>query len=227
MHPPAPRGPVSAALVEALRGSPGPLPGSLLDAGRAWARADPAAPVDVMHDEDLQLALFTCYELHYRGWDGVDDRWEWEPSPLTLRRDTEDRFERALSGLVGPVPPLRPEEVPQALLALAAADGPSLSTMVRQRATIAQFREFVTHRSVYHLREADPHTWAIPRLGGLAKAALIEIQIDEYGGGQLSRMHAHLFRATARWLGLDTGYGAHLDAVPAVTRLCASRRRRV
>ncbi|MBO4210123.1 iron-containing redox enzyme family protein [Micromonospora echinofusca] len=218
MRLPTSRGPVSAALVDTLRRTPGPLPDGLRDAVRAWARPDPADPVEVVHDEDLHLVLFVCYELHYRGWDGVDDRWEWEPSLLALRRDAESRFERALSALVGPVPALRPEEVPQALLALAAADdGPPLSTTVRRQATIAQFREFVTHRSVYHLREADPHTWAIPRLGGLAKAALIEIQIDEYGGGQLSRMHAHLFRDTARWLGLDTGYGAHVDAVPAVT----------
>lgn len=57
----------------------------------------------------------------------------------------------------------------------------------------------------------------LPRLGGPPKAALGEIQMDEYGNGQLHRMHAELFRTTMRSLGLDTGYGAHMDAVPALT----------
>jgi hypothetical protein len=92
-----------------------------------------------------------------------------------------------------------------------------LSAQLHRSASLTQFREFVVHRSVYHVREADPHTWAIPRLGGPAKAALIEIQIDEYGGGQLTRMHSELFRQTAAWLGLDTDYGAYVNAVPAVT----------
>ena len=96
-------------------------------------------------------------------------------------------------------------------------DGPGLSGYLRGRATHEQFREFVTHRSVYHLREADPHTWAIPRLGGRAKAALVEIQTDEYGGGVAPRMHQELFKQTMRWFGLDLTYGAHVDEVGAPT----------
>lgn len=223
MRLPEPRGPVSRALIDALRGVPAALPTRLVDAGRdgpirTGAGAEPAPPVDALRDEDLQLALFACYELHYRGWDGVDDRWEWEPSLLALRAHLEERFERSLRRLTGPPPPVRPEDVPRVLTALVEADdGPSLATELQRRATREQFREFVCHRSVYHLREADPHTWAVPRLGGPAKAALIEIQLDEYGGGRLSRMHAQLFHDTMAWLGLDTRYGAHVDAVPAVT----------
>ncbi|MGW4465061.1 iron-containing redox enzyme family protein [Micromonospora sp. NPDC004704] len=213
MRLPQPRGPLSRAVIDALAGEPGTLPVDL--AGR-WPAGE--ACHDALRDEDLQVLLFTCYELHYRGWDGVDDRWEWDPSLLAARNAAEDRFERSVRRLVGPVPALRPQEIPQALAGLVAADdGPPLSTELKRRASLDQFREFVVHRSVYHFREADPHTWAIPRLGGPAKAALIEIQIDEYGGGQLSRMHAELFRNTAHWLDLDTEYGAHVDAVPAVT----------
>ncbi|GAA2625856.1 hypothetical protein GCM10010425_23090 [Streptomyces spororaveus] len=29
--------------------------------------------------EDLQLALYMLYELHYRGFDGVDDARKWDP----------------------------------------------------------------------------------------------------------------------------------------------------
>lgn len=169
-------------------------------------------------EEDLQLALYVCYELHYQGFDGVDDRWEWNPSLLALRARLEDAFERALSGLV-PRPPVRaPAEVPRALAALVDADdGPSLSAYVRTEADLGQFREFVVHRSIYQLKEADPHTWGIPRLLGRPKAALVEIQADEYGGGRPARVHAEMFRATMRALGLDDSYGAYLDRVPAVT----------
>lgn len=40
------------------------------------------------------------------------------------------------------------------------------------------------HRSAYQLKEADPHSFALPRVpAGRAKAAFVEIQADEYGGG--------------------------------------------
>ena len=38
------------------------------------------------------------YELHYRGFEGVDERWEWEPSLLALRSVLEDIFEGGCSG---------------------------------------------------------------------------------------------------------------------------------
>ena len=118
---------------------------------------------------------------------------------------------------LGSSPP-GPAEVPRALTAvLEADDGPQLSKYLTARATLAQFREFVMHRSIYHQREADPHTWAIPRLSGRAKAAMVEIQADEYGGGRAERMHAELFRTTMRELGLDATYGAYLECAPAIT----------
>jgi hypothetical protein len=209
MRLPRPRGPVSAALVDALGTAPRDLPRDVSEGFRDG---------DSVHDEDLQLSLFVCYELHYRGWDDVDDGWEWQPSLLAARAAAEERFERDLRRLVGPVPNPAPSDVPRALSALVAADdGPSLAGYLQRRATLAQFREFVVHRSIYHLKEADPHTWAIPRLGGRAKAALVEIQVDEYGGGQLARMHSELFRGPMAWLGLDTTYAGYVDAVPAMT----------
>jgi hypothetical protein len=212
MKLPQARGRVSAALAEALLSPPHTLP----DVGEAFATDE--GLVETLLDEDLQLTLFICYELHYRGWDGVDPEWEWEPSLLALRAVAERRFDQALRSLVGPLPTTAPEEIGRALTDLVAADdAPSLARHLQARASLADFREFVTHRSVYHLREADPHTWAIPRLEGRAKAALIEIQIDEYGGGRLNRMHAELFRTTMGRLGLDTTYGAYVDAVPAIT----------
>ena len=47
-------------------------------------------------DDDLHLALYLSYELHYRGLPGVDEGWEWEPSLLRFRAELEQRFEQAL-----------------------------------------------------------------------------------------------------------------------------------
>jgi Iron-containing redox enzyme len=197
MKLPGARGSLSAALVDALGGATTALPRV-------------AEPDD---DEDLHLSLFVCYELAYRSWDGVDDAWEWDLDLLRLRAELERRFEATL-----PRGPEGAEDVPAALQEIVAADdGPSLSGYLRRRATYEQFQEFVIHRSVYQLREADPHSWAIPRLGGRAKAALIEIQLDEYGGGVTERMHQELFKRTMSWFGLDLTYGAYVDAVPAST----------
>ena len=77
--------------------------------------------------------------------------------------------------------------------------------------------EHVIHRSAYQLKEADPHSWAIPRLTAAVKAALLEVQFDEYGGGRPERMHAVLFANTMEALGLDRSYGAYLHLLPAET----------
>jgi len=67
--------------------------------------------------------------------------------------------------------------------------------------------EMAWHVAAAHLKEADPHTWAIPRLSGRAKAALIEIQTDEYGEGDLDRMHSELYRPMLHELELVDDYG--------------------
>ncbi|MDQ1444575.1 MAG: hypothetical protein QOI20_1039 [Acidimicrobiaceae bacterium] len=216
---PAARGPVSAAVLSALTEAPG-----------SW----PVAPTPVIpanhtswEDEDLQLVLYCCYELHYRGFQGVDEAWEWDPDLLRVRADLERWFDAALHDLVGPhtgppppAPTPRPDPIPvpdQIRAAIAEAEGPSLSAYLEGQGTSAQMREFTVHRSAYQLKEADPHTWAIPRLSGGPKAALVHIQSEEYGDGVAPDMHASLFARTMDLLGLDSTYGAYLDLLPAAT----------
>ncbi|MDH2424000.1 iron-containing redox enzyme family protein [Sphaerisporangium sp. TRM90804] len=208
MRLPLPRGPVTSHLFQRLTRTPHdvePLPNS--------AGGPP------LEDDDLQLALYVCYELHYQGFDDVDDRWEWNPSLLAARAAMERRFEDGLARAVPRPPVVPPARLRHAMTRLVDASdgGPSLSAFLQRQATLEQFREFVVHRSPYHLKEADPHTWAIPRLHGAPKAALVEIQADEYGGGRLERMHSELFRKTMRGLGLNDSYGAYVDHVPAIT----------
>jgi hypothetical protein len=205
---PRPRGPLSERLFEALEGAPE----SGLEGAAAVESADPVA------DEDLQLALYVAYELHYTGIRGVDEGWEWAPSLLAFRAALERPFEAAVAELVQPATEEELSSVGAALQRIVAEDpGPPLSRYMETRGTLEQMLEHVVHRSAYQLKEADPHSWAIPRLGPRPKAALLEVQADEYGGGDPQRMHSVLFARTMEALGLDPAYGAYLDRLPAVT----------
>ncbi len=205
---PQPRGELSEALLAELARPVHPL-----------VTPPVATSADPISDEDLQLALYCCYELHYRGLPGVADEWEWEPSLLALRRDMEAAFEAALAASVPrPPAPDSPEEMDLALRAVADADdAPSLSRHLERHATVEQLLEFVAHRSAYQLKEADPHSWVLPRLHGGPKAALVQIQADEYGNGDPQRIHAKLFADAMDALGLDARYGAYLDHLPGST----------
>ena len=205
-HLPEPRGPISAALLSTLRTAP-----------HALELPGPGSPLDPLTDDDLQLALYCSYELHYRGFDEVDERWEWHPSLLGLRAVLENIFETALHAAVGtPTPPAGPMDL--ALRAIADGDtAPSVSRHIERSGTVDEVVEFLLHRSAYNLKEADPHAWAIPRLTGRAKAALVEVLSDEYGGGRPHRVHARLFADVMEALGLSSEYGAYLDRIPGVT----------
>jgi len=214
---PASRGPVSAAVVDVLAGgstTPADLRRTTAsELGRRALGAD-----DLLRDEDLQLALWMLQELSFRGFGGVGDAYEWDLDAVGARGLLEGALESALRQVVDVPTGVAPSEVPEVLFAMTAEDGgPGLSDHLARRATLEQLREFLVHRSIYHLKEADPHTWAIPRLEGSVKAAMVEIQADEYGGGRPERMHAALFARTMRGVGLDDTYGRYVDDVPATT----------
>ena len=111
-----------------------------------------------------------------------------------------------------------PRDVPDRLREIATPpDADSLSAFIEREATLDQAREFLMHRSAYQLKEADPHSWVIPRLDGASKTAVMEIQYDEYGSGDPAWMHSELFRTTMIAVGLDGSYGAYLDRLPGPT----------
>ncbi|WP_431279383.1 iron-containing redox enzyme family protein [Leifsonia poae] len=217
--PITPRGPVSEQLLTALAQSATPdSPDMELALELTLQSLD--RDLDVITDEDLQLALLLSYGLSYGGIVDADDRWEWHPSQVTLRTAIEERFEEQLRERIdlGELPAPEAEAVASYLFAVTSEDeGPRISRYLAKKATKEQAIEFVIQRSIYTLKEADPHSWAIPRLTGRAKAALVEVQSDEYGGGRPDRMHAAIFAQTMRGLGLDDSYGTYIDRVPAVT----------
>jgi hypothetical protein len=235
--PPLPRarGPLSAAVLDALRGG-----------AAAFTAVDDADP----YGDDLQLALYCCYELHYRGFAGVADDREWDPALLALRGRMERAFEAALradvpdtagsangdtagsangdtagsangdtAGSANGITAGSVDEVTAELDALLVepVDGNGPSWHLRRDGELWQLREYVAHRSLYHLKEADPQAWVIARLDGPAKAALVSVEHDEYGAGDPDRMHARLFADMMAALGLSTAYGHYLDAAPAET----------
>jgi hypothetical protein len=183
------------------------------EAARLVARVE-----DPLGDDDLQLALYLCFELHYRSFPNVDPAWEWDPTLLAVRMVLEEVFFEALEAALIPDEPADPNQIGDSLFRLESEDdGVSLSRHLEIEAGIEEFREFVVHRSFYQLKESDPHSWAIPRLDGPAKTALLEVQADEYGGGRPERMHSRLFAKTMRALGLDDRENGYLAYAPGET----------
>lgn len=176
---------------------------------------------DPLGDLDFQRALYCLNEVRYRDHAGVDPDAEWHPNVTDWWYLLSRRFEDALLAEV----PIDTTELwvgagaaGDAIVAtIEGADGPSLSDHVLRSASIEHMREFSIHRSAYQLKEADPHTFALPRLSGAAKAAFVEIQMDEYGEGLPGRAHAELFARSMRAIGLDDRYGHYVDRLPATT----------
>lgn len=202
---PTPRGPLSAELFVSLLKDPHPLSVPAISGEEA------------VFDEDLQLTLYCCYELHYQGLRGVSEGWEWEPSLIAFRAGLEEAFERQLRLALPDHFTATVDDVAGTLWDLARGGGFSLSEWLAEHGGRLHAQELAMHRSAYQLKEADPHTWCIPRLPGRAKAAMAMIQSDEYGGGVAARMHSSLFADAMSALGLDSTYGAYLERLPAVT----------
>jgi hypothetical protein len=203
---PAARGPLSMAVRRSLTQ---PAPRDQLPRVSASVRdSDP-------YGLDLQLALSMCYELHYRGFAGVDPTWEWDPGLLHLRGQLERAFLAGVRRDVGPIEPGQTAEAEMDDLSIESVDGTGPSYWLRDSGTWEQMCEYFVHRSIYHLKEGDPHAWAIPRLTGQAKASFVAVEFDEFGAGHGRKIHQQLFADLLTAAGLDSTYLAYLEVVPA------------
>ena len=203
---PEARGPVSLAVLSLLteqvpQNHLAPVEASLAD-------SDP-------YGIDLQLALYVCYELHYRGFAGVDARWEWNAGLLHLRGQLENAFLAAVRQQVGEIGPDERAADEMDRLSVEPIEGSGPSYYLRDEAGWEQMREYFAHRLLYHLKEGDPHAWAIPRLTGQAKASFVAVEFDEYGGGRGARVHQQLFADLLDAAGLNSSYLGYLNDVPA------------
>ncbi|WP_422744180.1 iron-containing redox enzyme family protein [Mycobacterium sp. WMMD1722] len=168
---------------------------------------------------DLQLALYVCYELHYRGFAGVDPHWEWNAGLLHLRGQLEQSFLTAVRNDIGEITPQDTAAAEMEALAVEPVDGHPGATgpsyYLRDKGTWEQMREYFVHRSLYHLKEGDPHAFAIPRLTGQAKASFVAVEFDEFGGGRGQHLHQQLFADLMVAAGLDDTYLGYINDVPA------------
>ena len=211
----------STSVEPALPLAVGPLSSAVID---TLARGRPALhsrPINVPVCEadpyglDLQLALYTCYELHYRGFAGVNPRWEWNPALLHARGRLEDAFLSAVHHDLGEIGTDETAADAMEALSVEPVDATGPSYYLRGTGTWEQMREYFVHRSLYHLKEADPHAFAIPRLIGQAKASFVAVEFDEYGAGRGARVHQQLFADLMDAAGLNSTYLAYVDDVAA------------
>lgn len=191
---PQPVGLVSDHIISALSHRTAPMAGCVSPRG-----SDPL-------DHDLQLALYVLNELHFGGWVEVSDDFEWDADVTVLRSELSAEFERRLRQAV---PSVRTDPRVEAhrLLDLG---GLSVSRHLRDVGTIGQVRESMILRTPYQSKEADPHTFAMPRFDGPTKRVFTEIQSGEYGVGH-RRSHSELFADALEGLGLDSTRNAHID----------------
>ena len=191
----------------------GSLSEIVFESMRAPASWDPVLRTIADDEDDLQITLWALYELHYRGFDDVDDSLEWQPELIELRRSLEAAFEFTLRARFT-TPNLDGPLADDLFAYVGEHDGPSLARHVQRDADQEQALELLRMRSIYHLKESDPTAWVVPRLQPRTKAALMELQFDEYGCGDPSRLHAELFARGMDACGLRHEYGAYIDDVP-------------
>ena len=199
------RGPLSAAVIDALQRGPG-----------AFGTAPSIDHVDVLLDDDFQLALYLCFETHYRDFNGAD--WEWDAELLSFRAQLERSFVSRLRDEVGRW------DHPSASQALARFEElyldsrtPDLVRFVDEVGNLDQLRELCVHESVVHLHENESHSLAIAHLEGEARTALADIQRNQRGHDQGSRTRAALYGHTMVALGLDPSSGSYVEMTPGVT----------
>jgi hypothetical protein len=207
---PQPRGSLSESVLDQLRRFPDrpvDLP------------TDPDAVVPDDHD-DAAATLWVRHELHHRGFDDVDAAMEWHPALAAVRHrldgDLEQTLRRRFPGAPEVADPADPASFAEAFFGwVAGHDGRSLAGHVHRHADEEQVLELLRWRSVYHLKEADPTTWVLPRLPAAAQAALAEVLYDEYGAGAPERVHRALFARAMAACGLSPEHGAYVDDAPA------------
>ena len=203
---PAARGPLSLAVLDLLTER---APRAHLN--RIEASVGDSDPYGI----DVQLSLYVCYELHYRGFADVDDDWEWNPGLLHLRARLEEAFLTAVHDDVGDIDTDETVDAEMQRLSVEPTEGRGPSYFLRDKGTWEQMQEYFVHRSLYHLKEGDPHAWAIPRLTGHAKAAFVAVEFDEFGGGRGDFAHHKLFADLMAAAGLDPNYLGYIESVLA------------
>lgn len=205
MKLPRARGPISGFAIGLLRGDDTPPPPLVV-------------PADIIRSDDAQLALWILLELHFGSFTEVARECEWDPMVLSVRRELEVHFERQLRDEVRSFDAAAHQDIAAAIFALVESDeAPSTALYLQRHATTEQVRDYLRERSVQQLKESDPYSFVLPRIGGAAKVALAELQYDEYGAGRPDRLHSTMYGDALAAAGLDRTYGAYIDDASAAS----------
>jgi len=170
---------------------------------------------DPLDDDDFQLALYLCYELHYRDVTSAD--LEWDPVLLQFRSELERVFIYRLRQFA--CVSSRDSESLMATLD-AMVEGTTtldIGEFLEIHATLDQLREYCVHRSISFMKSGDANSFGIARLKGRAKAAMAKIQFAEMGYGDAKSMNSSHFAATMAALDLDPRHGAYVGQLPAAS----------
>lgn len=199
---PWPRGELSGFVVSALQREPGTL-----------GVAPGLTGVDALGDDDFGLALYLCYELHYRKL--AEPLWQFDPQLLGFRREMERAFVDQLREEIARVAKRGSTDVTLALDELIQRSSKNLlSLYLTESGTLEQFRELCVHHSAYQLREADPSAYGMP---GFADDATSTQTSDDAEGDIGAPSPSSLFGDTMVALGLDPSYGSYVENLPGVT----------
>ena len=204
---PDPRGPTSEALLAALVRRPPRL--GRRAAARRRRRRSPTTTSSCRSTSATSCTTAACRASTSAG----SGRRRCSPCARSSRSASRPRCARSS----GPAePPPAPEAMDLALRAVIAADDAPVAVAphrARGAARAACSSSSCTARPTSSRRPTrTPGRSRASR--GAPKAALVEIQADEYGGGRPERMHARLFADAMDALGLDARYGAYLDRDP-------------
>lgn len=220
----------SVPMVGSLSGSPydewpllpwprGPLSEFIISAFTAKSPSVGMLPLvetaDALTDDDFQLALYLCYELHYRGI--AHNELEWDPCVLSFRAELERVFVQRLRELSEPIegsPQRLPEVLDELIHRTKVTD---VADYLEREGTLDQMREFCVHRSASLLKSGDAASFAVARLKGRAKAAMVRIQFGDFGFGDARAMNSTYFAATMAELQLDPSDGAYIGHLPAAS----------
>ena len=166
--------------------------------------------------DDEAIALWTLHELSYRGFEDADDRAEWDPEAARRAPRPRDRARGAAARALRPRWPTAPTRARRRPDRPRGRSWPR--TTARRSPTTSAGTPTATRCSSCCGSARSTTSRSPTRRPGScrgcpvrAKAALMELQYDEYGDGDPNRLHAHLFARGLEAVGLRAEYGAYVD----------------
>ena len=199
------RGPLSHAVTAALRRSPG-----------TFGTAPPIRVNDALTSDDFALALYLCYEPHFRGL--ADSDWRWDRDLFGFRCQLERVFIDRLRDEVATMTHRSVHATGEVIedLSLSMANH-SLAANVVHSGTLNQLREICIHSSAHLYRLSDPRGFALPRVPADVGLALRELDYDGSPSGDAARRYSTFFAPTMSHLALNTSIGSYVEDLPAAT----------